>query len=154
MTLNAGTNAEKASLRGQSAKGSGDPGCPRHHSSIEGTLSVGSHRSESLPSLGSHRPKSVGATRKSIACYSGEYPIHADLETTTSLKVTLPWVTQEFEETRALMGEDYWPYGLGRNRKELEAVMRYVDEQGLVKRRLKFEELFHPSTLDLEEATA
>jgi len=75
---------------------------------------------------------------------------YADLETTTSLKVTLPWVTQEFEDTRALMGEDYWPYGIEPNRKELEVVMRYVHEQGLVKRRLKFEELFHPSTLKLK----
>jgi len=32
---------------------------------------------------------------------------YADLETTTSLKVTLPWVTQEFEDTRKLMGENY-----------------------------------------------
>ena len=76
---------------------------------------------------------------------------YADLETTTSLKVTLPWVTQEFENTRKLMGENYWPYGIERNRKELELVMRYTYEQGLVKRRLNFEELFHPSTLKLEE---
>ncbi len=76
---------------------------------------------------------------------------YADLETTTSLKVTLPWVKQEFEDTRKLMGDDYWPYGIERNRKELELVMRYVYEQGLVKRLLKFEELFHPSTLELME---
>jgi len=76
---------------------------------------------------------------------------YADLESTTSLKVTLPWVTQEFEDTKALMGEDYWPYGIERNRKELEAVMRYTHEQGLVERRLDFEQLFHPSTLELKE---
>jgi 4,5-dihydroxyphthalate decarboxylase len=77
---------------------------------------------------------------------------YANLETTTSLKVTLPWVTQEFEDTRTLMGENFWPYGIEANRKELEAVMRYTHEQGLVKRRLKFDELFHPSTLQLNEA--
>ncbi len=44
--------------------------------------------------------------------------------------------------------------GIEANRKELEAVMRYVHEQGLVKHRLKFEELFHPSTLELKEGTA
>jgi 4,5-dihydroxyphthalate decarboxylase len=71
---------------------------------------------------------------------------YADLETTTSLKVTLPWVTQEFEQTRALMGEDYWRYGIAANRKELELVMRYCHEQGLVKRREDFLKLFHPST--------
>ena len=54
---------------------------------------------------------------------------YADLESTTSLKVTLPWVTQEFEDTRKLMGENYWPYGIEPNRKELELVMRYTYEQ-------------------------
>ena len=76
---------------------------------------------------------------------------YANLETTTALKTTLPWVTQEFEDTRKLMGKNFWPYGIEANRKELELVMRYVHEQGLVKHRLKFEELFHPSTLKLEE---
>jgi len=76
---------------------------------------------------------------------------YANLETTTSLKVTLPWVTQEFEDTRSLMGKNFWPYGVEANRKELELVMHYTHEQGLVKHRLKFEELFHPSTLKLEE---
>ena len=79
---------------------------------------------------------------------------YANMETTTSLKVTLPWVTQELEDTRKLMGENFWPYGIEPNRKELELVMRYTHEQGLVKRRLKFEELFHHSTLELKEETA
>ena len=74
---------------------------------------------------------------------------YRDLETTTSLKVSLPWVTQEFEETRKLMGEDYWPYGISANEKELSLVMRYTKEQGLVKRQADFREMFHPSTLDL-----
>jgi 4,5-dihydroxyphthalate decarboxylase len=76
---------------------------------------------------------------------------YADLKTTTSLKVTLPWVTQEYEDTRSLMGENYWSYGIEANRKELELVMRYTYEQGLVERRLEFEELFHPSTLELKD---
>ncbi len=74
-----------------------------------------------------------------------------DMETTTSLKVTLPWVTQEFEDTRKLMGKNYWKYGIEANRKELEAIMRYVYEQGLVKRQITFEELFVPSTLEIKE---
>ncbi|WP_188109730.1 ABC transporter substrate-binding protein [Pseudohalioglobus sediminis] len=71
---------------------------------------------------------------------------YSDLETTTSLKVSLPWVTQEFEQTRELMGRDYWRYGIEANRKELERVMRYTHEQGLVKRREDFLNLFHRST--------
>ena len=49
------------------------------------------------------------------------------------------------------MGTNYWPYGIEANRKELELVMGYTHEQGLTKRRVKIEEIFHPSTLDLIE---
>jgi 4,5-dihydroxyphthalate decarboxylase len=52
------------------------------------------------------------------------------------------------------MGENFWPYGIEANRRELELVMRYTHEQGLVERRLEFEELFHPSTLRLLEDEA
>jgi hypothetical protein len=40
---------------------------------------------------------------------------------------------------------DFWRYGIDANRKELELVMRYTHEQGLVKEKHKFEEMFHPS---------
>jgi 4,5-dihydroxyphthalate decarboxylase len=63
----------------------------------------------------------------------------------------LPWATQEFEDTRELMGTDFWRYGLEANRKELELVMRYTHEQGLVRDRRKFEELFHTTTFGLGE---
>jgi 4,5-dihydroxyphthalate decarboxylase len=72
---------------------------------------------------------------------------YANLATTTVLRTSLPWVTEEYEETRQLMGNDYWRYGIEANRKELEAVMRYTYEQGLVSRHGKFEEMFHPSTM-------
>ena len=71
------------------------------------------------------------------------------LESTTSLKVTLPWVADEFEATQKLMGDNFWRYGFEANRKELELVMRYVHEQRLTKRQIAIEELFHPSTLKL-----
>ena len=63
--------------------------------------------------------------------------------------ISLPWVGQEIEETRELMGRNYWPYGIGPNRKALEALLQYSHEQGLAKKRLKVEELFHPSTVEL-----
>jgi len=61
---------------------------------------------------------------------------------------------EEFSDTRKLMGNNYWKYGIEANRKELESIMRYVHEQGLTKRRMKFEEMFDPSTLKLEENMA
>jgi len=64
---------------------------------------------------------------------------------------SLPWFTQELEETRKLMGDDWWPYGIEPNRKTLDALFRYSHEQGLARRRLTVEEMFHPSTLKLLE---
>jgi 4,5-dihydroxyphthalate decarboxylase len=67
-------------------------------------------------------------------------------------KNSLPWIAQEIEETRTLMGENFWPYGIAPNRKALEALFQYSYEQGLAKRKLTIEDLFHPSTMAIEEA--
>jgi 4,5-dihydroxyphthalate decarboxylase len=64
---------------------------------------------------------------------------------------TLPWYGQELDETRALMGDNFWPYGVAANATTLNALLEYSYEQGLAKRRLNIEELFHPSTLRLLE---
>ena len=53
-----------------------------------------------------------------------------------------PWLAAEVEETRAVMGEDYWPYGVEANRTTLEAMMRYVADHGLAARAPTLEELF------------
>ena len=65
--------------------------------------------------------------------------------------VSLPWVGKELEETRELMGDNYWPYGIAPNRKALEALFRYSHQQGLASRELTIDELFHPATLELAE---
>jgi 4,5-dihydroxyphthalate decarboxylase len=65
---------------------------------------------------------------------------------------SLPWYGQEFEETRALMGKNYYSYGIGPNRKVLETLFRYSYEQGLASRKLTIEELFDPSSLKLTES--
>ena len=72
---------------------------------------------------------------------------YANLATTTVLRTTLPWAMDEYEDTVKLMGVDYWRYGIESNRKELELVMRYTYEQGLVKKKMDFEQMFHPSML-------
>ena len=76
---------------------------------------------------------------------------YANLESTTVVRTSLPWAKDEYESTVEIMGDNYWKYGIEANRKELEAIMRYVFEQGLVKEQISFEELFAPSTLILEE---
>ena len=70
-----------------------------------------------------------------------------ELEQIGVLKRTLPWVTAELDATRALMGDDFWPYGIAANRHALETITRYSHEQGLATRKLAPEEMFHPSTL-------
>lgn len=74
-----------------------------------------------------------------------------NLESTTVVRVTLPWTIEEYESTQKIMGDNYWKYGIESNRKELEVLMRYVYEQGLVKRQIEFEQLFDASTLELTE---
>ena len=79
---------------------------------------------------------------------------YEDMKKNAWYKTTLPWIAQEAEETRKLMGENYWPYGVDANRKALDALSRYALEQGLAKRQVAIEELFHVSSLDLKENPA
>ena len=76
---------------------------------------------------------------------------YAYLKNSAWYKTTLPWIGQEFEETRELMGDNYWSYGIEPNRKALDALFQYSHEQGLASRKLTIEELFHPATLEFSE---
>ena len=60
--------------------------------------------------------------------------------------VPMPWLAEHARRWRELAGEDFWPYGLERNRPTLEAFVRYSHEQGVTERRLEVEELFAPET--------
>jgi len=73
---------------------------------------------------------------------------YEDLYVTAALKTSLPWLTKHVEDTRALMGDDFWSYGFARNRATLATFLRYHHEQGLSKRRLEPEELFARETLE------
>ena len=68
-----------------------------------------------------------------------------------ALNVTLPWVEAEALETRALMGADYWRYGVAECAHEIEALARYSYDQGLSERRLTAEDLFAPSTFEISK---
>jgi 4,5-dihydroxyphthalate decarboxylase len=73
---------------------------------------------------------------------------YEDLYVTAALKTMLPWLTKHVEDARALMGDDFWPYGFAPNRETLATFLRYHHEQGLSKRLLAPEELFAPETLE------
>jgi 4,5-dihydroxyphthalate decarboxylase len=66
----------------------------------------------------------------------------------TALKIGLPWLRAEFDATREIMGNDFWPYGVEANRGTLELMARYSHEQGLAVREVCVEEMFVPSTLN------
>jgi 4,5-dihydroxyphthalate decarboxylase len=72
-----------------------------------------------------------------------------DLRDVNALMVTLPWLEAETNETMAVMGQDFWKYGVQENMPEIEALTQYAYEQGLVDRKLKAEELFARSTSEM-----
>jgi 4,5-dihydroxyphthalate decarboxylase len=71
-----------------------------------------------------------------------------DLAEGAALKTMLPWVNWELTATKALMGDDYWSYGLQKNQHVLDTFTRYSYEQGLSERKLDPKELFAPETLE------
>jgi 4,5-dihydroxyphthalate decarboxylase len=73
---------------------------------------------------------------------------YEDLKETAALKAMLPWLNDHIDETMREMGDDWWSYGLDKNRHVLETFTRYHLEQGLSKRLLSVDELFAPESLE------
>lgn len=71
-----------------------------------------------------------------------------NIEETAAARYMLPWLHDEVARTKAILGEDYWPYGLEPNRETLRTFLRYSYDQGLAARPLEPEELFAPETLE------
>ncbi len=55
---------------------------------------------------------------------------------------------QTYARVMEITGRDPLPYGVEPNRKMIEAVIQYGQEQGILARRFSMEELFAPGTLD------
>jgi 4,5-dihydroxyphthalate decarboxylase len=72
----------------------------------------------------------------------------AKLSDTSATKVTLPFVEETLREARALMGEDFWSYGVDKNRKTLDYFLGQHFAQGLSSRRVAVDEMFHPATYE------
>jgi hypothetical protein len=68
--------------------------------------------------------------------------------TFNNMTTMLPWLTKLIDDDRALLGDDWWPYGIAANRAALDAILRYHHEQGLTRRRFTIEEVFAPCLLD------
>ncbi|GAB3501457.1 ABC transporter substrate-binding protein [Curvibacter fontanus] len=70
------------------------------------------------------------------------------LSDTSATKVTLPFVEEQLKAARESLGEDYWSYGVQAARKTLETFVRHHHAQGLSRRLMAVEELFHPATYE------
>ncbi len=63
--------------------------------------------------------------------------------------VPLAWFRSFVEEQEEIFGSDPWAYGLGdANRKNVATLMQYSLEQGLIGRKMEFEELFIDTLAD------
>ncbi|TMQ10287.1 MAG: ABC transporter substrate-binding protein [Deltaproteobacteria bacterium] len=70
------------------------------------------------------------------------------MDETASLRFMLPWLVTELEATRAVLGDDYWSYGVPGNEKALATLIGYSHAQGLARRAFAPAELFAPETLE------
>ena len=61
-----------------------------------------------------------------------------------TLRYMLPGMAAELDEIDDVFGGDCWPYGIEPNRPTLEALVRYLAEQSMIKQRIPLEELFVP----------
>jgi hypothetical protein len=72
----------------------------------------------------------------------------AELCNTQALSVILPWADIFVQDVRAVMGEDYCPFGLAANRKPLEAILRWLKDQAPIDAAPPFASLFAEAARD------
>jgi 4,5-dihydroxyphthalate decarboxylase len=61
---------------------------------------------------------------------------------TNALSVMAPFIVHDIERTRALMGVDYWPFGIEANRNSIKTFIRHLKEQAIIDRELAVADLF------------
>lgn len=61
-----------------------------------------------------------------------------------ALRYMLPWLPDDMDEIDGVFGGDCWPYGIEPNRPTLEAMVRFMADQGLIAKALPIEDLFLP----------
>lgn len=62
----------------------------------------------------------------------------------TATRFPFAWCYDSAARARALFGDDFFPYGIEKNRTTLEAYLQYAFEQGVCHRKVTPEELFAP----------
>ncbi|MGH6741297.1 MAG: ABC transporter substrate-binding protein [Bradyrhizobium sp.] len=84
-----------------------------------------------------------------MLCRAFEEAKHLAYQRMANVRVVpLPWFAAHWEEERKLFGPDPWAYGLSEtNRKVIDTVVRYANEQGLISRRMPADEIFVPNCM-------
>ena len=72
--------------------------------------------------------------------------VYQDMKETVVSKSMFPWMNYYLDQVRAEMGEDYWPWNISGTQHNIETLMRYSCEHGLLKRPLSMEEIFAKET--------
>jgi hypothetical protein len=80
------------------------------------------------------------------ACRIARDDAYARVYDSSALRFMEPWLIQHLEESRQLLGQDYWSYGLAENEKNLDVFLRYHHEQGLSRKRYGPADLFAAET--------
>ena len=83
-------------------------------------------------------------------CAAKAYAIR-ELEIEQAPKTMLPWAPAHLVETRRMLGENFWPYGIAANRVTLEAQIGWAFEQGVISRRVTLDEFFADALRDVAE---
>ncbi|WP_123023977.1 substrate-binding domain-containing protein [Mycolicibacterium stellerae] len=80
------------------------------------------------------------------ACRLARDDAYTRIYDSSALRFMEPWLIQHLEESKRLLGHDYWSYGLAANEKTLDVFLRYHHEQGLSRTRYVAADLFAPET--------
>jgi 4,5-dihydroxyphthalate decarboxylase len=72
-----------------------------------------------------------------------------DMQQVNFLRASLPWLSDDLARVKAVMGEDFWRYGVEENRAELTAMARYAVADGLAPAQVAPEALFSPATMGM-----
>lgn len=82
------------------------------------------------------------------ACVAARDAAYRRVYDSSALRFMEPWLIQHIEQSRELLGDDFWSYGLSSNEKVLDVFLRYHHEQGLSKQRYEPADLFAPETAE------
>lgn len=66
------------------------------------------------------------------------------IEGSDPVVLTISWAAALMAEQRVLMGDNYWAYNLADNRRALESMMLFAEQQALTPTRLDYTTLFDP----------